>query len=137
MGMLPIAELTDVFQGLARSGRAAGRRKGDWSLRLAESGDINADGWLELQGLREIAIVRSPRTDRYLLRPFDVLFTARTGSMQVAPVPSPRQLDRVVGLVEASEEAYASAVEAAVMRRETVRDAVIRQLIAQGPDLRF
>ena len=53
------------------------------------------------------------------------------------PVPSPRQLDRVVRLVEASEEAYASAVEAAVVRRETVRDSVIRQLIAQGTDQRF
>ncbi len=53
------------------------------------------------------------------------------------PVPSPRQLDRVVRLVEASEEAYASAVKAAVIRRETVRDSVIRQLIAQETDLRI
>ena len=201
--MLPIAELADVFQGLARSGRAAGTRQGDWSLQLAESGDIKTDGWLELQGLREIAIRRSPRADRYLLHPFDVLVTARTGSVQVAlvppevsrtvagvtllvirakrpesglghylwyfltsafgrnqlvkrltvnatittltasaaaevevPVPSPRQLDQVVRLVEASEEAYGFAVQAAQLRRESVRDSVIQQIIVQSTSQR-
>lgn len=201
--MTSIAELAYVFQGLARSGRAAGTRHGDWPLKLVESGDIKDDGWLELRGLREISIVRSSRVYHYLLCPFDILVTARTGSVQLAlvppqvsrtvagvtllvirplepesgmghylwyfltsaygrsqlvkrltvnrtittlsasavaevevPVPSPRQLDRVVRLVEASEEAYASAVAAAVIRRETVRDSVIRQLMAQGTDQR-
>ena len=168
-------------------------------MKLAESGDITTDGWLELRGLREIAIVRSPKTDRYLLRPFDVLITARTGSVQAAlvppevsrtvagvtllvvrarepesgmghylwyfltsaygrsqlvkrltvnatittltasaaadvevPIPSSGQLTQVVRLVEASEEAYASAVQAAQLRRESVRDSVIQQFIAQS-----
>ena len=186
---------------MARSGRGAGLRRGQWSLRLAESGDIQNDGWLNLEGLREIEVPQNRRMERHLLRPFDILITARTGSVQAAlvptevsrtvagvtllvvrarepesgmghylwyfltsaygrsqlvkrltvnrtitalsasavaevevPVPSQRQLDRVVRLVEASEEAYASAVEAAMIRRETVRDSVIQQLIAQGTD---
>ena len=177
---------------------------GQWSLRLVESGDIQFDDWLNPEGLREIEVPQNRRMERHLLRPFDVLITARTGSVQAAlappevsrtvagvtllvvrarepesglghylwyfltstfgrsqlvkrltvnrtittlsasavaevevPVPSPRQLDRVVRLVEASEEAYASAVEAAVIRRETVRDSVIGKFIAQGTDQRI
>ena len=192
--MLRLADIAEVYQGLARAGRGAGTRRGQWTLRRAESGDILEDGWLNLFGLREIGLVRSQRTERHLLRPFDVLITARTGSVQAAlvppevsrtvagvtllvvrareaesgmghylwyfltsaygrsqlvkrltvnrtittlsaravaevevPVPGRHQLDQVVRLVEASEEAYASAVQAAQLRRESVRDSVIRQ----------
>ena len=194
-----INEIAYVFQGLARSGRGAGIRHGEWAVRLVESGDIHEDGWLNIRNLRGIDLVRSRRTERHLLRPFDVLITARAGSVQLAlvppqvsltvagvtllviqakepesgmghylwyfltsafgrsqlvkrltvnatitslsasavgevdvPMPSPRELDQVARLVEASEEAYASAVQAARLRRETVRDSVIQQLIAQG-----
>ena len=41
------------------------------------------------------------------------------------PVPSERELDLIPGLVEASEEAYAWEVEAARLRREALRDAII------------
>ncbi len=194
-----INEIAYVFQGLARSGRGAGIRHGEWAVRLVESSDIHEDGWLNIRNLREIDLVRSRRTERHLLRPFDILITARAGSVQLAlvppqvsltvagvtllviqakepesgmghylwyfltsaygrsqlvkrltvnatitslsasavgevevPIPPPRQLGQVVRLVEASEEAYASAVQAARLRRETVRDSVIQQLIAQG-----
>ena len=194
-----INEIAYVFQGLARSGRGAGIRHGEWAVRLVESGDIHEDGWLNIRNLRGIDLVRSRRTERHLLRPFDILITARAGSVQLAlvppqvsltvagvtllviqakepesgmghylwyfltsafgrsqlvkrltvnatitslsasavgevevPMPSPRELDQVARLVEASEEAYASAVQAARLRRETVRDSVIQQLIAQG-----
>ena len=140
-------------------------------------------------------MVQGVRTERHLLRPLDVLVTARSGSVQVAlvppavsrtvagvtllvvrakrpesgmghwlwycltsslgrtqfakrmtvsatlkslsaknlgevrvPVPSPRDLDAVARLVEASEEAYESAIEAARLRREALRDAVIHEL---------
>ena len=152
------------------------------------------DGWLRIDGLREIGIVQGARTERYVLRPFDVLVTARSGSMQVAlvppdvsrtvagvtllvvrprrpetgmghwlwyfltsaygrtqlakrmtvsatvtslsagsvgeievPVPSERDLDAIARLVEASEAAYASAIEAARLRRDTLRDALIAE----------
>ena len=180
---------------MSSSGRGAGVRPGDWRLRIAESGDVRG-GWLGLDGLREIAVVQNARTERHLLRPFDVLVTARAGFAQAAlvppgvsravagvtllvlrpkepesgtghwlyyyltsargrarlakrvtvsatvrtlsaknldavelpPPPSPRRLDRVARLVEASETAYTAAVEAARLRRETLRDALIDEI---------
>ena len=53
------------------------------------------------------------------------------GEVEV-PVPSPRDLDRVVQLVETSEAAYASAVEAARLRRETLRDAIMQEIARRG-----
>ena len=95
--MPSISETAYVFQDLARSGRGAGVRHGDWKVRIVESGDIPADGLLGLDGLREIDLVRSPRTERYLLRPFDVLVTARAGSVQIALVP-PHVSETVAGV---------------------------------------
>ena len=43
-------------------------------------------------------------------------------------MPSERNLDAVARLVEASEAAYDSAVEAARLRREILRDALIAEL---------
>ena len=189
--MQRIVGLANVSQGLARSGRAAGARAGDWNVRIAESGDVR-DGWLKLDRLKEINIHHNNRTERHLLRPFDVLVTARAGSVQSAlvppavsrtvasvtllvvrpkepesgighylwyfltsgygraqigkrmttsatltalsaknlaeveiPVPARRELDLIARLVEASEEAYAWEVEAARLRREALRDAII------------
>ena len=196
---MQLRKLAEVYQGLARSGRGAGVRQGAWMLRIVESGDVRDDGWLDLSRLREIGVVQSVRTERHLLRPFDVLVTARAGSVQVAlvppevsrtvagvtmlvvrpkhpesgmshwlwyfltssrgraqiarrmtvsatitslsarslgevevPVPSSRELDKLAQLVEASEAAYASAVEAARLRRETLRDAIIQDIARRG-----
>ena len=85
--MPSLNQLAEVSQGLARVGRGAGARPGDWRLRMVESGDIREDGWLELSGLREVGVVRSIRTERHLLRPYNVLVTARAGLIQVALVP--------------------------------------------------
>ena len=85
--MVPIADIADVYQGLARAGRGAGARPGAWILRIVESSDLHDDGWLDLGSLREIGVVQSVRTERHLLRPYDVLVTARSGSVQVALVP--------------------------------------------------
>ena len=49
------------------------------------------------------------------------------GEVQV-PVPPPRDLDTVARLVEAAEAAYSSSVEAARLRRETLRDSVINEI---------
>ena len=196
MGMTRINGIANVFQGLARAGRGAGNRTGQWSLPLAESGDIKDDGWLNLHGLREVELVRSSRTERHLLEPFDILVTARAGSVQLAlvppgvsetvagvtllvirtrnpeagmahylwyyltssfgrrelvkrttvnatissltasavgeievPLPTPQQLRAITDLVEASEQAYTAAVEAARLRREMVRDSVIGEIV--------
>ena len=82
-----IGDITHVYQGLARAGRGAGARRGEWMLRIVESSDLHDDGWLDLGGLREVGVVQGVRTERHLLRPFDVLVTARSGSVQVALVP--------------------------------------------------
>ena len=168
-------------------------------LHIVESGDLGEDGWLKLDGLREVGVVQGVRTERHLLRPYDVLVTARSGSIHVVlvppevsrtvagvtllvvrpkepgsgmghwlwyfltssygraeiekrltvsptvtslsarslseievPVPSQRELEMVARLVEASESAYNSAVEAARIRREILRDSLI-QTIGYGP----
>ncbi len=195
--MVLVSDLADVAQGLSSSGRGAGARSGGWRLRIAESSDVR-DGWLDLAGLREIAVLQSARTERHLLRPFDVLVTARAGAAQAAlvppgvsrtvagvtllvlrpkapesgtghwlyyfltsaqgraqlakrmtvgasvrslsatnlgavelPLPSPRQLDRLAPLVEASEAAYAETIAAARLRRETLRDAIVQAIGVQ------
>ena len=164
-------------------------------LRIVESGDLRDDGWLNLDGLREIGVVQGVRTERHILRPFDVLVTARSGSIQVAlvppdvsrtvagitllvirakkpetgiahwlwyylssahgkvrlenrmtvsstlkslsakslgeievPVPSDRDLDAMARLVEASEAAYIETIEAARLRRDTLRDSMIHEI---------
>ena len=85
--MRSISQVADVYQGLVTSGRGAGARSGDWELRLVESGDVRAEGWLDLEELREIRVARGRSTERHLLRPFDVLVTGRAGSTRVALVP--------------------------------------------------
>ena len=187
-----LADVAHVSQGLSLFGHGAGVRQGEWTLKMVESRDVRDGGWLELAGLREIGVLHNSRTERHLLRPFDVLVTARAGSVQSAlvppavsrtvasvtllvvrpkepesgmghylwyfltsafgrsqigkrmttsatltalsaknlaeveiPVPSERELDLIARLVEASETAYESAVEAARLRRETLRDAII------------
>lgn len=82
-----LSELASVYQGIALAGRGAGARRGDWRLRVVESRDLPDDGWLETGGLRELGFVRNTRTERYLLRPFDVMVTGRAGSVRVALVP--------------------------------------------------
>ena len=193
--MFVMTDIANIYQGLARAGRGAGARRGDWMLRIVESSDLRDDGWLDLDGLQEIGVVQSARTERHLLRPFDVLVTARSGSVQVAlvppdvsrtvagitllvirakdpgiglghwlwyflssthgkaelekrmnvsatlkslsakslgeidvPVPSTQELDAVERIVEASEAAYTSAVEAARLRRDTLRDSMIQEI---------
>ena len=195
--MTLLSEIASSFQGLALAGRGAGVWWGDWYVRLVESGDIQDDGWLGLDDLRQVELVRSRRTVRHLLQPYDILVTARAGSVGLAmvppevavtvagvttlvvrahspeagmghylwyyltstfgrrelvkrltvnatitslssraisevpvPLPSPHQVGRLASLVEASEEAYTAAVRAATLRRETVRDSVIREILS-------
>ena len=45
-------------------------------------------------------------------------------------LPSSHQLAQVASLVEASEGAYTAAINAARLRRETVRDSVIGEIVS-------
>ena len=192
--MTQVSDVAQVAQGLVVSGRGAGARRGDWELRLVESADIS-DGYLELDGLRTISIERNPRTEKHLLRPYDLLVTARSHAVKVAlvppavsrtvaastllvvrthepelgaahflwyylasqngrsavtrrirvgasipslpasalaeidvPMPSEADLHRLAELIETSELAYRASVRAARMRRETLRDSLIRAI---------
>ena len=82
-----LADVAHVSQGLSLFGHGAGVRQGEWTLKMVESRDVRDGGWLELAGLREIGVLHNTRTERHLLRPFDVLVTARAGSVQSALVP--------------------------------------------------
>ena len=85
--MYCISDIAYVSQGLALAGRGAGARQGDWSLQVAESGDLAGACWLNLDGLKEIHVMRNARTERHLLRPYDILVNARAGTSQAALVP--------------------------------------------------
>ena len=80
-------DIAAVSLGLSISGHGAGVRAGDWSLQMVESADVRDDGWLSLDGLREVEVARSTAVERHLLRPYDLLVTARSDSHQVAMVP--------------------------------------------------
>lgn len=75
------------------AGRAAGARPGDWPLRVIESADV-IDDRVNLEGLRDIAVQRDTRSENHLLRPFDILVTARAQAVKVALVPP--QVSRTV-----------------------------------------
>ncbi|MDE2868720.1 MAG: hypothetical protein OXR64_11350 [Chloroflexota bacterium] len=81
-----IGDIAYVSQGIAVSGRGAGARPGDWEVRLAESADISDDR-LEFDGLKTISIQHNARTERHLLRPYDVLVTGRSRTLKMALVP--------------------------------------------------
>lgn len=81
-----ISEIANISQGIVTAGRAAGARAGEWRLRVIESGDL-VDGRVDLEGGREIEVERTERAERHLLRPFDVLVTARSQSVKAALVP--------------------------------------------------
>ena len=81
-----LAHLATVSTGLATSGRAAGARAGGWELRMVSVGDIQDDR-LVLDGARPIALEQTERTERHLLRPGDLLITARSTIVKAAIVP--------------------------------------------------
>ena len=82
-----ISEIASVTQGLSIFGRGAGASSGELPLYMIESGDLGDTCWVDLADLREITVANSGRIERHLLRPHDVLVTARTGSVQAVLVP--------------------------------------------------
>ena len=87
MAQIILNDIADISPGLGLSGHSAGVRGGDWTLRLVESANVPDDGWLTLAGLRLIEADYGAWTERHLLRPYDVLITARTEGYRVALVP--------------------------------------------------
>lgn len=83
---MKVHAIAEIRQGMAVAGRTGGARRGDWPLRVVESADI-IDDRVDIGGLREIEVKRDTRTEKHLLRPFDVLVTARSQAVKVALVP--------------------------------------------------
>ena len=56
--------------------------------------------------------------------------SAKTIGSVVVPVPTTRELNLVGELVEASEKAYTTGLEAVRERRETLRDAIVHHVLS-------
>ena len=95
--VLQISNIAKVTQGLSTFGRGAGVRPGEWKLRMVESSDLDDSCWVGLDGQKEIQVELNPSTERHLLRPYDVLVTARAGYVQAALVPP--DVERMVASV--------------------------------------
>lgn len=81
-----IDQLATVRQGMSVARRAAGAHAGDWTLEVVESADI-AEDRLQADELRTLDVRRSAWSEKHLLRPFDVLVTARSRAVKVSLVP--------------------------------------------------
>lgn len=197
-----IEDIASVSQGMVTAGRGAGARAGAWRLRVIESADI-VDGRVGLEGGREIEVERTERAERHLLRPYDILVTARSQTVKAAlvspevsrtvagstllvvrtpdpasglahflwsyltsargraemasrltatslpalsvkalgdvpvDVPPPADLRRLAELIDAAEESYCAAIEAAHLRRNAVHDAIVGAYVAASPSGRI
>jgi hypothetical protein len=81
-----LGEVATIVQGLGTSGRAAGARRGSWSVRLLSVGDLQDDR-LDPDGGTTAQIEQNERTERYVVRPDDVLVAARSTAAKAALVP--------------------------------------------------
>jgi hypothetical protein len=88
-----LGNVAQVRQGLATSGRAAGAREGDWELRVVSVGNL-VDEAIAVDDLHRDTFARTWRVEEHLLRPDDVLVSARTTIFKAALVPP--GLDRAV-----------------------------------------
>jgi len=82
-----IADCGDVVPGVAAGRRSSVARAGPWQLSVVDSADIVDDRLARgPDGLRTIEVTRTAWTEKRLLRPFDLLVTARSQSVKVALV---------------------------------------------------
>lgn len=65
------------------------------------------------------------------------MVTARNLAQVMVPTPSLRELDIFAQLVEASEAAFTSALDAAQLRREQLRDALIQETLTKENTMRI
>jgi restriction endonuclease S subunit len=69
------------------SGHGAGARPGDWVVQEVSLGNIEADR-IDVDSLNTVMLDFNPRTEKHLLRPYDVLVTARSTKVKSALVPA-------------------------------------------------
>jgi hypothetical protein len=58
----------------------------------------------------------------------------RAGALEdiEVPMPAPRELHRIVDLIETSERAHEAAIRAAEIRHETIRDYLVEDLLGHA-----
>jgi hypothetical protein len=81
-----IGDLATVRQGLNTSGRGAGARPGSWRLQLVNGGDIQEDR-IVTDDLDIVEVEQNAKTEKHLLRPYDLILTAKSTSLKAALVP--------------------------------------------------
>jgi restriction endonuclease S subunit len=84
--IVPLSQLATIAQGLVTSGQGAGARSGEWEVREVSLRNIEGDR-IDLASLSTIDIAFNRRTEKHLLKPYDVLVTARSTVVKAALVP--------------------------------------------------
>src|SRR5947208_316081 len=84
-----LRDLASVAPGMGPIGRSPAARQGPWKLSVIDSADVEGDRIATPpQDLRTIEVLQSAWTERQLLRPFDILVTARSRRIKTALVPA-------------------------------------------------
>lgn len=84
-----LGDLAAVSPGMNLIGRGSGARQGPWRLSVVESADIEDDRLTAApDSLRTLDVVQNAWTERQLLKPFDILVTARSRRVKAALVPA-------------------------------------------------
>jgi len=84
--LVHLGSIASISPGLATSGAGAGARKGSWVVQEVSLKDIQDDRIVR-DGIESISIEFKAATEKHLLRPFDVLITARSTVVKSALVP--------------------------------------------------
>ena len=83
MNFSPLSELADVFTGITLRGESASKKDPNGTHRLIRISDISSDGVVG-DGAPGRVLVDGKDTDRYTLRPGDVLVAARGSRLTAA-----------------------------------------------------
>ena len=85
--MPTLGECAEVLQGIA-AGRRSAARPGPWELAVIDSSDITDDRLATPRDdLRRLSVAQTSWTEKRLLRPLDLLVTARSQRVKIALVP--------------------------------------------------
>lgn len=85
--LVRLDKIASIIPGLGLSGRAAGARPGNWSVHVISVGSIQDDR-LDRSQLDTANIEQNDRTEEHLVRPDDVLVSARLTLVKAALVPA-------------------------------------------------
>ncbi|HVC32261.1 MAG TPA: hypothetical protein VNL16_02000 [Chloroflexota bacterium] len=92
--LVRLGEVATITQGMSVTGGdrdprrpCEGARHGDWQVQAVGVGDVQDDR-LVLEWLRTVDLARNVKTEKHVLRPEDVLVSARSTVVKAALVPS-------------------------------------------------